>query len=468
MPYPNEHACRINDPDKYERIARKNCDMKVDDKCVDVIYGIKAEGGSEIQALRYPKDVWREEAARAHCKERDGTFEPASEEPATAARRIARPWYALEERNEEAEISIFDEIGGWWGVSVKQFKKDFDSVRNKAEIRLILNSPGGNVFDGMAVYNILSKVRRKLTVEVIGLAASSASIVALAGRKLVMGEGAYFMIHNPWGFALGDAEEMLRTAELLEKLRGELANIYTAHSSLSRDQILERMREETWYTAAEAVEAGFASTVVQHGEVAACAFDLSGYKYAHVPETIREFVAATVARGPTELITEIKNTSAAGTACRAEEGKMTHEEIKAAIAELTDEERTGLIDELGLTASDQVGTLEGRINALEKANEQLSAQLAEANQREAQKRKAEAIEGALQDGRIPPVDREFWEQRFDQDPVGTEAVLAKLQPSAQFREIGTGNGGEGADALGSEERELLARMGYSEQQLIGR
>ena len=77
MPYPNEHACRLNSPDKYDRFARKNCDRKVSGKCVDVIYGIK-EGKTEVQALRYPKDSWEAAAARSHCKDEGGTFEAAS------------------------------------------------------------------------------------------------------------------------------------------------------------------------------------------------------------------------------------------------------------------------------------------------------------------------------------------------------------------------------------------------------
>jgi hypothetical protein len=79
MPYENEHSCRLQDPSKYKRFARKNCEQKHDGKCIDVIYGIKDDNKSEIQALRYNKEIWTEEAARNHCKEHDGTFEPAKE-----------------------------------------------------------------------------------------------------------------------------------------------------------------------------------------------------------------------------------------------------------------------------------------------------------------------------------------------------------------------------------------------------
>lgn len=298
MPYPHEHSCRVNDPDKYERFARKNCEMKVDGKCIDVIYGITADGKSEIQAYRYPKDVWTAAAARAHCREHGGSFEAAGDAEDAAEgcigcgeRKAKSRWFALEVKNQVAEISIFDEIGGW-GVPVAEFKKQFDAIRDLPQLKLLVNSPGGNVFDGMALYNLFSGVREKLRVEVLGIAASIASVVALAGRELVMGEGSYLMIHNPWAVVHGDAAEMRKVAEVLEKMRGELANIYESHSHLSKADVLARMQEETWFTAQEALEAGFADAVEDYGAIAALSFDVSKYRYQHVPRRVSELAAA--------------------------------------------------------------------------------------------------------------------------------------------------------------------------------
>jgi len=105
MPYPQEHACRINNPDKYDKFNRKNCDQKHDDKCIDVIYGIK-DGKSEIQALRYPKDIWTASAARSHCKTRDGTFEAAAE--SSQEKQIDRRALNFE----EAEIRAMENDAG--------------------------------------------------------------------------------------------------------------------------------------------------------------------------------------------------------------------------------------------------------------------------------------------------------------------------------------------------------------------
>lgn len=198
-------------------------------------------------------------------------------------------------KNKAAEISIFDEIGGW-GISVQQFKEAFDLVKDQAEIKLFINSPGGSIIDGMALYNLLSSVRNKLTVEIIGLAASMASIVALAGKdRPVMAEGTYLMIHNPWTVAIGDAEEMKKNAEILDKMKGELVNIYAAKSALTPEEISSMMDEETWLTAQEAVDMGLASEVKDYGQLAAMVssnrFDLKKIGFNKLPEELKNYQA---------------------------------------------------------------------------------------------------------------------------------------------------------------------------------
>ena len=88
-PFPHEHSCRLHEPDKYEKFARKNCDIKSDDKCIDVIYGI-ADGKSEIQAYRYPKGVWEVDSARSHCKSHEGSFEAASSSESSFEERLEK------------------------------------------------------------------------------------------------------------------------------------------------------------------------------------------------------------------------------------------------------------------------------------------------------------------------------------------------------------------------------------------
>lgn len=188
-----------------------------------------------------------------------------------------------------AEISIFDEIGGF-GVTVADFKKDFDNIRNSKTIHLLLNTPGGAVTDGMAIYNILSGVRDKLDVEIIGMAASMGSVVALSGRTLTMDEGTYFMIHNPWTISWGDSDQLRHDAEVLDKMQNEIISIYVAHSTKSAEEIEEMMAAETWLTAEEAKNAGFADTINTSVKAAAL-YNVSKFGFIHAPApAIRSYV----------------------------------------------------------------------------------------------------------------------------------------------------------------------------------
>jgi len=199
---------------------------------------------------------------------------------------LNRRWFSIKASADVAELAIFDEIGGW-GVTVSDFKKEFDAVRGAQAITLLLNSPGGSVFDGMSVYNILATVREKLSVRVVGVAASAASVVALSGSKLTMGEATYLMIHNPWAVAIGPAAEMRKTAELLDSVSAQMIDIYAAHSSLTKEEIAQKMADETWLTGQEAMDAGFADEVEQGTAVAALGYGLEKYGFKKTPDVVQ-------------------------------------------------------------------------------------------------------------------------------------------------------------------------------------
>lgn len=203
----------------------------------------------------------------------------------------AKKWYNIQAKGDDiAEISIFGDIGSsWWGDSVTaaDFKKDFDEIKGRSKINILINSPGGDVFDGIAIHNIIATERAKVSVEVLGLAASAASIIALAGSSLSIDAGGFFMIHNVWTFAMGDADDLRKQADDLDKISGELVNIYEAHSNLSAEEIQEFMDAETWFTAAEAIEHGFADEQVEHEAAAASLSIDPKYAYQHVPDRFR-------------------------------------------------------------------------------------------------------------------------------------------------------------------------------------
>jgi len=206
--------------------------------------------------------------------------------------RSSRPWFKVSDlADDSAEITLFDEIGGW-GQSVDDFKRSLDAVKNKKSIKLLINSPGGVVTDGWAVFNILQRVRDKLSVEVVGLAASMGSIIALAGKELVMDRGSYFMIHNPWTMAWGESEELRKMADLMDQMREDSVKLYEEHSALTREEIIDMMDAETWISAEDAVEYGFATRVEDTALAAASAvrpFNLADYGFTRAPQALVEY-----------------------------------------------------------------------------------------------------------------------------------------------------------------------------------
>tara|TARA_A100001201_G_scaffold43649_2_gene44502 strand:- start:7446 stop:8432 length:987 start_codon:yes stop_codon:yes gene_type:complete len=183
-------------------------------------------------------------------------------------------WYDFQNKAEVVEISIYDEIGDY-GTSAKQFIDDLKSVGSK-DITIRMNSVGGSVFDGLAIYNVLRSHQGYVKVKIEGLSASIASIIALAGDDIEMAENGFFMIHNPFGKSMGGADDMRKTADLLDKIKQELINIYANKTQLSEETISSMMDKETWLTSQEAKEMGFIDTITEPIKVAA-SFDFSKF-----------------------------------------------------------------------------------------------------------------------------------------------------------------------------------------------
>lgn len=198
-----------------------------------------------------------------------------------------RNWFSVKAArgNNAPEVLIYDEIGAF-GVSAKDFKDELDTLGDVEAFDLRINSPGGNVFVGNAIYNMLAdmvKAGVEITVYVDGVAASMASLIAMVGTSVVMPANAMMMIHNPAGVAIGGSKDMRRMGSLLDTLKEGMVTAYVAKSGLSREEVVAIMDEETWFTAEEAVEAGFADLVGATVNVAA-KFDLS--KFKHPPKAL--------------------------------------------------------------------------------------------------------------------------------------------------------------------------------------
>lgn len=170
-------------------------------------------------------------------------------------------WYKIVNKVEHTDVYIYDEIG-FWGTRASDFVKEIKQIKN--DIILHINSPGGQVFDGLAIYNSLKAHTSKVTTKIEGIAASMASIIALAGETIEMAENSMFMIHNPLVNVTGDSEELRKNAELLDRIKEQIVNIYVSHSNLSADEIGSLMDQETWLTAKEAKEKGFINSIVDN------------------------------------------------------------------------------------------------------------------------------------------------------------------------------------------------------------
>ena len=163
----------------------------------------------------------------------------------------------MEPKNEgkRAEISIYDEIGGW-GVTAQNFMDALDALGEVETIDLRISSPGGSIIEGNVIFNAIKRHAANVTVYIDGMAASMASVIAMAGDEIVMAENALLMIHNPWTVSIGDSEQLRKDADLMDKMKSAIINAY-GRSNYDAAELEELMNATTWFTAKEALDAGF-------------------------------------------------------------------------------------------------------------------------------------------------------------------------------------------------------------------
>lgn len=190
-----------------------------------------------------------------------------------------RQWYRIQNAADDpttADVWIYDEIS-WWGISAQSFVQELQAVA-AATINLHLNSPGGDVFDGIAIYNALRYHPAKVVARVEGIAASIASVIAMAGDEVVMAPHATMMIHDPWAMVMGNAADLRKEADVLDQIGENIAGIYREQGGGKLKQWRDRMLEETWLSDQEAVDIGLADRIDTGAEPAKAAFDLSMFR----------------------------------------------------------------------------------------------------------------------------------------------------------------------------------------------
>ena len=197
-------------------------------------------------------------------------------------------WYAIRARGTGAEVAIYDEIGAY-GVSAKGFLAELGALPEGTPVDLRLNSPGGSVFDAVAIHNAIKRHEGTVTVWIDGIAASAASYIAMAGDEIVMPENAFLMIHDPAGLVMGTAEDMRAMAEALDKVKGSLVSGYALKSRRTPEEVSALMAAETWFDASDAVAQGFADRLIEPVRIAA-SFDIGRFRNA--PPVLVEAVEA--------------------------------------------------------------------------------------------------------------------------------------------------------------------------------
>ncbi|SDD27243.1 ATP-dependent Clp protease, protease subunit [Paenibacillus sp. UNCCL117] len=192
----------------------------------------------------------------------------------------------------QGDLFIYGDITSWeWDdsdTSANSFKRDLDALGDIQTLNLYINSPGGSVFEGVAIYNILKRHKARVNVHVDGLAASIASVIAMAGDAIYMPRNAMMMIHNPWTVTWGNASELRKTADDLDRIAGSMKHSYLdrAGDKLNDAKLTELLDAETWLSAQECLDYGLCDVVGDANQAAACVSNELFAKYRNVPKAL--------------------------------------------------------------------------------------------------------------------------------------------------------------------------------------
>lgn len=191
----------------------------------------------------------------------------------------------MEKRNDSAEVYIYDEISEW-GITAREFTKQLLALGDVKSLTVRINSPGGAVFDAIAIHNAIARHPAKVkAIAIDGMAFSAASLIAMAAPVRRMAKNAEMMIHDPWSFAVGSAADMRDMAAMLDQVKGNLADTYSSASGMGVAEVEQIMSDETWLTAAQAKSHGFVTDITDPVEMS-MTFDRSRFKFKHAPERL--------------------------------------------------------------------------------------------------------------------------------------------------------------------------------------
>ena len=162
-------------------------------------------------------------------------------------------------------ITIYDAIGQDFfggGFTAKRMSAALRSIGANKDVVVSINSPGGDVFEGITIYNLLAEHKGNVTVNIPGMAASAASIIAMAGDSINISKAGFLMIHNAWAVAMGNQQELMKTADMLGKIDSAMCEVYSSRSGMDKKTICKMMDAETWLSGQEAVDNGLADGTI--------------------------------------------------------------------------------------------------------------------------------------------------------------------------------------------------------------
>lgn len=378
-----------------------------------------------------------------------------------ATLRAARSdWYRIRAADDAsvATIDLYDEIG-FWGTTAADFVRELRDL-DVAEIQLHINSPGGEVFDAIAILNALRAHPARVIVTVDGLAASAASFIAMAGDQIIMARNSEMMIHDPRGLCIGNATDMQDMAARLDQVANNMASIYVDRAGGTVEAWREAMRAETWYLAEEAVTAGLADRVLESGNAQSekARFDLSVFAYAGraqapTPHLPRPSPAAASDPSKQEGSRAVAFTDEQLTTMRHQLG-LADDADETAITDAFAEALDALAKALAERADPPAQLPDGvvTIDATQLAELQARARRGEeARTQQESDERIRLVDNAIHSGRIPPARREHWLAQLEAD-LGAAATLQNLAPGlvpvdGEIGHAHSGGGNEADDAL---------------------
>lgn len=254
--------------------------------------------GDDTMNEDYPEQEQRSAVCYSQWRTEHGG-EPPSDGRTGLANGAGRRFEAAMAADATGELYVYDFIGGGLfsdGVTAKAFRDELAKVKGAKTLHVYVNSPGGDVFEAQAIHTQLTRHGARKIMHVDGEASSAASLIVMAGDERRMARGAMMMIHEPWGMAIGPADDLRHTAEMLDKLTGEYAAEYARASGMRDARVRELMKAETWMTADEALDLGFVDEVDGQLDAAAArvmaGFDRTHLRYAHaVPAAVTSGLA---------------------------------------------------------------------------------------------------------------------------------------------------------------------------------